>query len=157
MQWIPYFISKRKTGLINDKKGSVWWNQLAGRMIQIQLCVMYAFSGLHKLQGKTWWEGTALWEAVSFYDMAILDFSFLLKMPALTAALTWGVLLFEIYFPVAVWFTKIRGKILWLGVMIHTFIAICMGLYFFSLIWLSAYILFIPPQTLKNWIARLQK
>ena len=158
MQWLNYFISKRKTGLIADRKErAVWWNQVAMRLIQIQLCVIYVFSGLNKLKGQSWWEGTALWEALSFYDLAIIDFSFLLKVPALAALLTWFTLLFELYFPVLIWTPKLRNTLLVTGVFVHAFIAVFMGLYFFSLIMLSAYILFISPQTLKNWVARLQK
>ncbi len=158
MQWLNYFISKRKTGLVADRKErAVWWNQVAMRLIQIQLCVIYFFSGLNKLKGQSWWEGTALWEALSFYDLAIIDFSFLLKVPALAALLTWFTLLFELYFPVLIWTPKLRNTLLVMGVFVHAFIAVFMGLYFFSLIMLSAYILFISPQTLKNWVARLQK
>lgn len=158
MKWLNYFISKRKTGLLPDKKErSVWWNQVAVRLIQIQLCVIYAFSGLNKLKGQSWWEGTALWQALSFYDLALIDFSFLLKVPAIAALLTWSVLLFELYFPVLIWTPKLRNTLLVMGVIMHIFIAMFMGLYFFSLIMLSTYILFISPQTLKNWVARLQK
>lgn len=158
MQWIHYFFHKRKTGLVLEKKDRGYWgNQIVIRLIQIQLCVMYLFSGLYKLKGHSWWEGTALWEALSFYDLAPIDFSFLLGMPVVVAGLTWFVFLFELYFPVLIWIPKLRNTLLSLGLLMHILIAVSMGLYLFALIVLCAYLLFISPQTLKNWISRLEK
>ena len=33
---------------------------LAIRLIQVHMCVIYLFSGLGKLKGDTWWEGSAI-------------------------------------------------------------------------------------------------
>src|SRR6185369_12728 len=61
----------------NDKRESMvasWWAQttlrstsanIATRLIQVHLCVLYLFAGLSKLQGQAWWDGTAIWNAVA--------------------------------------------------------------------------------------------
>ena len=154
VRWIHYFLSKKK-GLISDRteKGD-WLNTISLRFIQIQLCIIYMFSGLEKLKGSSWWEGTAIWEALSFYDFALFDFSFLLSVPLLSSAIVVFTVLFEIYFPVLVWVPKLRKTLLILGLLFHLGIGLSLNIYFFSLIMLSAYILFIPAESLKRFLHR---
>ncbi|MFT3883817.1 MAG: hypothetical protein QM703_29820 [Gemmatales bacterium] len=39
----------------------LWSATLALRLIQIHMCIVYFISGLAKLQGSTWWNGSATW------------------------------------------------------------------------------------------------
>ena len=155
VNWAHYFLHKRR-GLVSERaeKGD-WLNTVAMRFIQIQLCVIYMFSGMEKLKGHSWWEGTALWEALSFYDFTALDFSFLLSVPLLSAVLVAFTVLFEIYFPVLVWSPKLRKTMLIVGVFFHLGIGLCLNIYFFSLIMLSAYVVFIPPESLRRFLNKL--
>ena len=155
VKWAHYFLHKRK-GLISDRseKGD-WLNTMSLRFIQIQLCIIYMFSGLEKLKGSSWWEGTAIWEALSFYDFTLIDFSFLLSFPVLVGLIAVFTVLFEIYFPVLVW-TKLRKTFLILGVFFHIGIAISLNIYFFAFIILSAYMAFIPPNALRAFFVRLK-
>ena len=156
IKWVHYFLNKRK-GLVSERveKGD-WLNTISLRFIQIQLCVIYMFSGLQKLKGQSWWEGTAIWEALSFYDFALVDFSFLLSVPLLSGGLVIFILLFEVYFPVLVWIPKLRKTFLILGLFFHLGIAFCLNIYFFSLIMLSAYIVFIPSESLRGFLQRFK-
>ena len=155
LRWLYYFSHKRK-GLISDSpRGGGWLSTIAVRFIQIQLAVIYMFSGLEKLKGSSWWEGTAIWEALSFYDFTLVDFSFLLAYPLLAGVLTAFTILFEIYFPVLVWVPKLRKMLLLAGLLLHIGIALALNIYFFSLIMLSAYILFIPPEALRKLLRKL--
>jgi len=150
INWLQYFFSKKGTKLSKSKKGD-WLSTIMIRFIQIQLCVIYMFSGLEKLRGNSWWEGTAIWEAFSFYGISLVNSSVILSLPLISSVLTIFTILFEIYFPVLVWVPKIRSILLILGFCFHLSIAICMNLYFFSFIMLSAYILFIPSDFLKKF------
>ncbi len=154
VRWVHYFLSKKK-GLISERveKGD-WLNTVSLRFIQIQLCVIYMFSGLEKLKGSSWWEGTAIWEALSFYDFTLFDFSFLLSVPLLSGVLVVFTVLFEIYFPVLIWVPKLRKVLLILGLLFHLGIGLSLNIYFFSLIMLSAYILFIPSESLRRFLSR---
>ncbi len=156
IRWVHYFLNRQR-GLVSERaeKGD-WLNTMSLRFIQIQLCVIYMFSGLEKLKGGSWWEGTAIWEALSFYDFAIMDFSFLLSWPLLSAFLTAFTLLFEIYFPILVWTSKLRKVVLLAGLALHIGIALSLNLHFFSLIMLSAYILFIPSEALRRGLKKLK-
>ena len=154
IKWVHYFLNRRR-GLISDRpeKGD-WLNTIGFRFIQIQICVIYMFSGLEKLRGSSWWEGTAIWEALSFYDFALMDFSFLLSLPVVSAVLVAFTILFEVYFPVLIWQPRLRKALLLSGLLLHLGIAFCLNLYFFSFIMLSSYVLFIPPESIKKFLNR---
>ena len=112
---------------------------IALRLVQIQLCIVYAFSGWEKLKGGSWWRGDALWYVLSNPQLARLDFSWTASFPALLALMTYSTLLWEMYFPVLIWFPKLRRSMLIGGVMLHGGIALLISLPFFSLIMLSSY------------------
>src|SRR5262249_58223947 len=42
---------------------------LAIRLLQVHFCFVYAMSGLSKLQGNLWWNGTALWDCLANYSV----------------------------------------------------------------------------------------
>ena len=156
LRWVHYFLNKRK-GLISERaeKGD-WLNTVALRFIQIQLCVIYMFSGLEKLKLRSWWEDTAIWEMLSLsHSASLVDFSFLLSIPLLMGILAILTVLFEIYFPVLVW-TSLRKKALLIGLCFHVGMALCLNVHFFSLIMLSAYIVFVPAGSLRQFIYRLK-
>ena len=155
LRWVHYFLNKRK-GLISERaeKGDLF-NTLALRFIQIQLCAIYAFSGLEKLKSRSWWEDTAVWETLSISPFNFIDFSFLLSMPLLLGVLSVFTILFKIYFPVLVW-TSLRNTVLIIGLCFHVGMALCLNVHFFALIMLSAYIVFIPSGFLRQFIHRLK-
>ena len=158
IKWFTYFFNKRR-GLVSERniKGD-WLNTVACRLVQIQLCVIYMYSGLEKLKGQTWWEGTAVWETLSFYDLGTsIDFSFLLSVPLVSAFLTAFTVLFEIYFPVLIWIPRMRWALLVFGLLFHLMIGVFIGIYLFSLIMLSAYVLFVSPETLKRTFRFVEK
>lgn len=117
-------------------------NSLAIRMFQIQLCVIYAYTGMEKLKGGPWWDGTALWGAVTNSQLAFVDFTFLAHFPIVIIVGTYFTLLFEVYFTALVWVPKIRPLVLFCGVVFHALIGLTMGLVFFSGIMVSAYVFF---------------
>ena len=154
IKWLSYFLNKKQSLVSERAEKGDWLSTIAFRFLQIQLCVIYMFSGLEKLKGSSWWEGTAIWEALSFYDFALIDFSFLLSIPLLSGFLVIFTILFEIYFPVLVWIPKIRKTILLAGICFHVGIGLCLNIHFFSLVMLSSYVLFIPPGFLRRILSR---
>ena len=156
IKWIHYFLNKRKSLMSERIEKGDWLNTISIRFIQIQLCVIYMFSGMEKLRGQSWWDGTAIWEALSFYDFTFFNFSFLLSAPMLAAALTTFTVLFEIYFPILVWVPRLRKIMLLAGFFLHLGIALSLNIYFFSFIMLSSYILFISPETLRRILKKLR-
>lgn len=124
-------------------------NSIGYRMIQVQLCVIYGYTGFEKLKGATWWDGTALWSVFANPQMVIADFSFTRHIPVVVVAITFMTVLFEVYFPVLVWFKSWRKWALMFGVAFHSGIGILMALFAFAFVMLSPYFLFIDPKSLE--------
>ena len=125
------------------------------RLIQIQLCLIYGYTGLEKLKGVPWWNGSAIWDVFGNQQLMMFEVSFMQHLPLLIAAMTFTTLLFEIYFPVLVWIPRLRPWILSFGVAMHLGIGLFMGLYFFSLCMVAAYIIFIDSSWLRTLFAKL--
>lgn len=143
---LSYF---RNKDVIKVRPISDLLNSVAIRLFQIQLCVIYGYTGMEKLKGAPWWEGTALWNVMTNSQMVLMDFSFVLKWPLLIIIGTYFTVIFEVYFPALIWPKKIRRWVLLAGVLLHIGIGITMGLVFFSAVMVAGYILFLEPNTVR--------
>lgn len=103
------------------------------RLLQLHLCVIYLFGGLNKAVGSTWHNGEALWKAVQQpIGEPLIDAVGWLPLPWLWAALGWGVMAAELSYAVLIWWRPTRPWILGIIVLMHTGIALLLGLYAFS-------------------------
>lgn len=130
-------------------------SSMAIRMIQVQISVIYVYTGFEKLKGMSWWDGTALWSVLANPQMVMFDMSFMRNAPTVIAAVTFLTVIFEIYFvPFALW-KKTRP--LWLlgGAGFHLGIAIVVGLLPFSAAMMSTYFLFMTPLEMKQEVVSL--
>ncbi|OQW50857.1 MAG: hypothetical protein A4S09_11060 [Proteobacteria bacterium SG_bin7] len=147
---LNFFKNKGDTGKLEKARPiSDLLNSAAIRLFQIQLCIIYGYTGMEKLKGAPWWEGTALWNVVANSQLALMDFSFVLRWPLVIIIGTYFTLIFEIYFPALVWPKKIRMWVLLAGVLLHIGIAITMGLVFFSAVMVASYILFLESNAVR--------
>ncbi|MEI7972736.1 MAG: HTTM domain-containing protein [Bdellovibrio sp.] len=112
------------------------------RFLQIQLGLIYTFSGFEKLKGSSWWDGTAFWGVLSNSQMAAFNLEFLKWVPELVVLITWGTLCFEIFFIPLILNSRTRIWALVIGFGFHIGIAVFMGLWSFALIMLAPYFLF---------------
>lgn len=126
------------------------FNSVGQRMFQVQLCVIYGYTGMEKLKGVPWWEGTASWNAMANSQLAFIDFAFIAKWPIFIILGTYFTLLFEIYFPALVWPKRLRPWVLLAGVFFHIMIGLTMGLVFFSCVMTSSYLFFVSTKTLRK-------
>lgn len=143
--------------LIRKKTVTKMSDQLSAmmiRMMQVQICVIYAYTGWEKLKGASWWDGTALWSVLGNPQMTTLDFSFMRHVPIVIPILAFLTIIFEIYFPVMVAFKKTRYAWLLMGVFFHAGIGIFMGLGPFATAMLSTYFLFIDPLILEQRVVQ---
>jgi hypothetical protein len=116
---------------------------MAFRLAQIQLCVIYGYSGLQKLHGVYWWRGEALWNVLANSQIARFDFGWTSHFPAVLTALTFISLFWEIYFPVLVWIRPIRYPLLAFGVLFHLGIGISINIAFFAALMIFIYVLYL--------------
>jgi hypothetical protein len=141
---------------LRDDAGSIpqMLSSAAIRVMQIQLCLIYAYTGLEKMKGPSWWDGSAIWAVVGNQQIMFIDSSWIAKVPLLLAAMTFLTLLFEIYFAALVW-TPLRKWIILLGIFMHTGIALSIGLFYFSFGMMCVYVLFADPAWLDRALSRL--
>ena len=117
-------------------------SSVAWRLIQIQLCVIYLFSGTEKLKGQFWWRGEALWGVLANSQLSRFDFGWTAHFPLLLTLGVYATLAFEIYFPVMVWSRRWKWPFLWMGVLLHVGIIIGMKLNYFGFVMILTYFVF---------------
>jgi hypothetical protein len=139
---------------------------LALRLLQVHFCIIYLASGMSKLQGNAWWNGTALWQTMASYEFVRPKFS------GTTAALTWlashrwlweaalsagdaFTLVLEIGLPFLIWYGRFRWLLIILAALLHTGIALMMGLSGFSLLMLTILVAFVPAPAVQRLLALL--
>lgn len=125
------------------------------RLVQLQVIVMYTYTGLAKTAGTTWAAGTALYYSLSDTGYA--------RFPALFDALlvwapvrgflmiaTWISLVWEIAFGPLVLWSRTRNATLWLGLLVHLgiFATLAVGIFSWATLW--GYLAFLPA----GWAAR---
>ncbi len=122
------------------------------RLIQIHLVVIYAMAGLAKVQGLSWWNGTAIWKTMATGEFVVLDFTALAAWPLLINLVTHASLALELLYPVLIW-VKIVRPLLLAGVMaLHLGIAVMSpGLTEFALVMIAANLAFVSGP----WLRRL--
>lgn len=127
------------------------------RLVQFQICIVYAYTGFEKLKGASWWDGTALWTVLANPQFASFDLKFLSAIPWIFPVLTFLTIIFEVYFPVMILHQRFKPYWLGAGVCFHLMIGLLLGLMPFSIIMLSTYILFIETSTIEAFIIKFKK
>lgn len=120
---------------------------VAIRLLQVHLSIIYLVAGLSKLLGQAWWSGTAIWGTIACYEFAPMQYElylnflrFLGSNPLLlNILLTFGglfTLVFEISYIFLIWRPSLRWIYLGSAILLHGFIGVFMGLKTFALIML---------------------
>ncbi len=123
---------------------------IAIRLMQVHLCVVYLFAGLGKLLGESWWDGSALWGAFANQEYQTLDMTWLAHSIVLVNLLTHVSLFWEISYCFLIWNRITRPVWLLLAIPLHMGIALGMGMVTFGVIMLIANLSFVPPQLVRQ-------
>ena len=126
---------------------------VALRLLQVHLCVVYFFSGAGKLFGASWWEGTALWGAIANDRYRTLDLRWLAGHPLVVNALTLATLWWEVGYAALVWPRLTRRLCLAMAVLVHLGIGLAMGMMEFGLAMITANLAFVPAATVARLLA----
>lgn len=134
----------------------------AHRLVQIQLVVMYTYTGIAKLQGWTWLDGTAIYYSLQDYGYArwpvLLD-AILVYGPAraVCMGLTWATLIWEIGFGPLVLWRRTRIGTLLAGVGLHAgiFALLSVGIFSWSTVW--GYLAWLDPSWAKDLVDRVRR
>ncbi len=127
---------------------------LALRLMEVHLCVIYVFACLSKLQGESWWNGLAIWQAVSNLEYQSRDLTWLAWYPWLVNLLTHATIVWEVTFWALVWRPALRPFVLLMGTAIHLGIGAFMGMWTFGLAMIFAYVSFLPGEPMAALIGR---
>jgi hypothetical protein len=118
---------------------------------RFQVIILYVVATYFKLLGTTWLDGTAFYYILyndtyshPWFKQLLISHGFL------THAITWFALLFQLLFPILIWFKKTKLSMIILGVLFHLMIIIIMGITDFGIIMLIMYLLFYTPEKLKE-------
>lgn len=127
------------------------------RFAQIELCIIYAFSGMEKLKGPSWWRGEALWTVWSNAHIARFDLTWMSHFPLFILLATFLTLLWEIYFPALIWFKRWRPWILGMGVLVHAGIGLTVFIPHFAMIMILCYSVFLTEQEASSCLKWIQR
>jgi hypothetical protein len=122
---------------------------VAIRLVQVHMCIVYAFSALGKLMGGSWWAGTAIWLSVANREYQSLDLTWLAAWPVLVNLLTHVTVLWELSYCVLVWPRLTRPLVIAMAVPIHLGIALALGMSTFGLVMLIGNVAFISPALVR--------
>lgn len=120
-------------------KPSMWANPCL-RVLQINVSLVYFFSGFDKLLGHTWRNGEALWKTMHlpyFRSAFIEEINTLGAYPWVWVCAGWLIILIELLYPIFIWIPKTRKAYLWLTILLHIQIALFLQLYLFSAIMIA--------------------
>jgi hypothetical protein len=130
---------------------------IALRLVQLHMCVIYMFAGFGKLVGVAWWNGTGLWGAVANYEYQSLDATWIAWWPVFGAVMSHVTVYWEIYYPALIWPRATRPWMLLLAIPLHLGIAFFMGMITFGLVMLIGNLAFVRPVTTRAvlcWLFR---
>ena len=121
-------------------------------IIRFQLLLAYLATGLHKLTGAHWLDGTAL--GIAATDPAYGP-GWIAASPTAAALLTWIVLVFQLTFPLAVWWRPSRAAWMALGVLFHLGTAVWMDIPEMGLAFIAVYPIWMDERDARRLIDRL--
>lgn len=142
---IDHWLANRKANRPLPIQPAVGTN-IAVRLIQLHMCIIYLFGGISKMRGVTWWDGTATWLALSSYEYQSLDMTWLVHYPFVLALASHVTVFWETFYCVLIWPRLTRPVWFALAVAIHGGIALCLGMITFGLAMIIANLAFVPPE-----------
>jgi hypothetical protein len=118
------------------------------RVMQIHLCVVYLAAGLFKATGRAWWDGEAIWQAVSQPAFRTFDLSWLARHSWIARLAGWCTLVVEIGYAFFIWPRRTRKAWCVATIGLHLGLGLFMGLVFFSsvMIVLTGCLFLIPEE-----------
>lgn len=123
---------------------------IATRLLQIHLCVIYFFGGIAKARGTTWWNGSAMWLSAANYEYQSIPLTWIASYPRLGAMLSNATMLWELSYIALIWPKVTRPIYLATAVMVHAGIALFLGMITFGSMMIIANLIFIPPKWLQR-------
>ncbi len=124
---------------------------IAIRLIQLHLCMIYLFAGLSKLRGEPWWDGYAAAMILTTPEFSRFDLTWIaIDYPALVSLATHATIVLEIGYAALIWNRKLRPWVLIAVAAMHVGIDLTLSLTEFALTMLAANIAFVSGTWLRS-------
>jgi len=123
---------------------------LAIRLIQIHMCIIYLFSGIGKIQGPQWISGEASWLSFDLAEYRSLDMTWLVNHPLLLNFMTHATVFWELSYCALVWPALTRPWVLFMAILVHGGIALTLGMPTFGLVMLIGNLAFVSPNIVRK-------
>ncbi|TWT52937.1 Sporulation-delaying protein SdpB [Rubripirellula amarantea] len=120
-------------------------SNIATRLLQIHLCVIYFFGGIAKARGTSWWDGTAIWYSVGNLEYQSVNMTWLANYPRLSSLMAHTTMFWELSYAAIVWPRITRPIALALALALHGGIALFLGMITFGCMMIAANLIFIEP------------
>ena len=137
------------------KTGRVFTNAVL-LLVQIQVAIVYLISGVSKLYGEHWLDGSALEYVLSIPEFTLPWVADMAGGNWFLQVATYTALVYQLLFPFLVWIRKVKAPFLIIGVIMHLSIAFVMGLMDFGLIMILAYLPFLPDNQAGKVLGRIR-
>ena len=159
---VDRWLSSRKSSAGNEQGRGAGLNlppasiatNIAIRLIQLHMCIVYLFAGLGKVQGETWWNGQAIWYSLASYEYQTLDMTWLANHMWLVSLITLVTVFWEVAYIGLVWPKLTRPIVLLIAIPLHLGIGLCMGMMTFGLVMLVGNLAFVSPALVRQFFAR---
>jgi len=125
------------------------WTQ---NLLRFQIALVYAQSTLAKMDGETWWNGTAVYYANRMEDFSKFPIPFIFDRMLGYQIATWATLAIEIALWTLIWVKELRYYVLVLGVLLHLGIDWTMNLPIFEHLMIASYVLFLKPEDVECFV-----
>ena len=156
---------RKRLGKVLPVEPSVSAN-FALRLIQIHFCFIYMASGMSKLLGGLWWNGTAIYYTLANWSFAPMTVGiymhglvFLCQHRWLWELFmtggSWFTLFMELGLPFLIWSRRMGWVMVTGSVLLHFGIGMLMGLACFSLFMMTMVSSWIPPEAVDRLVANL--
>jgi hypothetical protein len=129
----------------------------AQRMIQFELAILYFVSFCWKIQGHSWWNGTALYYVTHLRELQRFPIPHSLLAPWILRLGGWFTLALEFSLGVLIWFRPFRYPLLMLGLIFHLTLEYALNIPMFQWDILAAYILFVDPDDWRHQRCRCDR
>jgi hypothetical protein len=149
-------LARRKPDLRATAPTRSVWANVALRLLQVHLAVVYLMMALGKLMGGVWWTGQAVWWLAARPDSRLVDLTGLLAVEPyglyLVNVWTHVVVAVELTFSVLVWLPRTRMAVLAASTLVWISLALVTGLVPFCLLMMTANLAFVPADRLRRWL-----
>jgi len=124
------------------------WNEIKTALhnsgllaIKLQICLAYFLAAWFKLTDEDWMNGTSVYD---IFQVSEYSNHFFKSLPTqLCVFLTYATIIYQLLFPMLIWFRRFKIYFFSFGIIQHLLIAFGMGLFSFGVIMAICYILFL--------------